>query len=135
MPASAPAAPAAAAAPAKDGRADLPDEKDGRAAPPDETDRPRASIALEVPGTNATRGTALAMRGRVEAGGAGCDHVPVEISLRDIQTRRELHLGTLATDEHGAFVGAIVIPTAFWLGDYDVIARTPGGAHCTAGSN
>jgi hypothetical protein len=42
-------------------------------------------------------------------------------------------IGQLATDERGAYDGAIVLPSAVPLGDYDVQARTLGDKRCGAG--
>ncbi len=44
-------------------------------------------------------------------------------------------LGTLATGDDGAFAGGIVVPGSTPLGDYDVVARTPGDARCGSGGS
>lgn len=98
-------------------------------------DRAQSLVTLEVTDTGAHRGAPLHVRGTVSADSQPCDHVTVELSLRDPKSRREFALGTAATDDHGAFAGAIVVPASPPLGTYDVIARTPGGARCGAGTN
>jgi hypothetical protein len=42
-------------------------------------------------------------------------------------------IGSLSTDEHGAYDGSVVIPRELSLGEYDLSLRTPGGASCSAG--
>jgi hypothetical protein len=44
-------------------------------------------------------------------------------------------LGTLATGDDGAFAGGIVVPGSTPLGDYDVVARTPGDGRCGSGGS
>ena len=51
------------------------------------------------------------------------------------RTAKIISLGTLATGDDGAFAGAIVVPVDASLGDYDIIARTPGDARCGAGTS
>jgi len=46
-----------------------------------------------------------------------------------------LLLGTLATGDDGYYVGGIVVPGSTPLGDYDVVARTPGDARCGSGGS
>ena len=42
-------------------------------------------------------------------------------------------IGSLATDTKGGYEGALVVPQTAALGDYDVVARTPGDARCGRG--
>jgi transglutaminase-like putative cysteine protease len=98
-----------------------------------EDDRPASTIALAGVAPEAHRGLPLTVRGNVLAGGEPCPHVAVELWLRAAATHKTFRLGTLATGNDGAFGGGIVVPPAAALGDYDVIARTPGDAHCGSG--
>jgi hypothetical protein len=93
-----------------------------------------ARVQLIALDTDSRRGSPLHVRGDVHAEGEPCEHIAVEISLRDARTRRESFLGTLATDEGGGFTGALVVPSTIALGDYDVVARTPGDTRCAAGA-
>jgi hypothetical protein len=89
---------------------------------------------MSLPGADAHRGAALKVRGQIAAEGEPCGHVPVEVILRS-RTLGELLLGTLATDERGAYDGALVLPSAVPLGDYDVQARTRGDGRCGRGAS
>jgi len=74
------------------------------------------------------------VQGEVNADGP-CGNVVVDVLLRDAKNHaRERFLGTLATDAEGAFSGALIVPAGVALGDYDVVARTPGDARCAAGT-
>jgi hypothetical protein len=45
-----------------------------------------------------------------------------------------LLVGTVATDDQGAFSGRVTIPASVTLGDYDLVARTTGDSRCGASS-
>lgn len=94
-------------------------------------DRPSSTISMTLPGAEAKRGAPFQIRGQVAADGEPCGHVTVEVVLRG--NRTEIPIGMLATDERGAYDGAIVLPATVPLGDYDVIARTLGDARCGKG--
>ncbi len=74
------------------------------------------------------------MRGAVRADGEACANVAVELSLREVSSGKTVLLGTLATGDDGAFEGAVV-PSGTPLGDYDLLAETPGDARCGQGKN
>jgi transglutaminase-like putative cysteine protease len=101
----------------------------------DAVERAASSLALDVVDADARRGEPLHVRGRVTADGDACPNASVELALRDVKTRRETAMGTLATDASGAFAGGIVVPVSASLGDYDVIARTAGSGACGAGTS
>jgi transglutaminase-like putative cysteine protease len=103
----------------------------------DHDDRPPSVVTLGAPDADAHRGLPLALRGEVRAEGEPCAHVAVELWLRDAgaPAPRMLRLGTLATGDDGHFAGAIVVPGSTPLGDYEVVARTPGDARCGAGGS
>jgi hypothetical protein len=113
----------------------------------DRDERPGSSIALALGDSDAHRGLPLHLRGEVRADGEPCPHVAVEVWLRDATPRtaaggagnaaapRQVLLGALATGDDGTFGGGIVVPGTTPLGDYDVVARTPGDARCGAGAS
>jgi len=101
----------------------------------DGDDRPQPSLTLSVDEVDPHRGLPLRVHGMVRADGEACAHVAVEILLRDSKSRRTVPLGTLATGDDGSYAGAIVVPGSTPLGDYDVVARTPGDAHCGSGGS
>ncbi|MDB4940887.1 MAG: hypothetical protein JWP97_421 [Labilithrix sp.] len=100
--------------------------------PPDE--RAASSVTMTLAGTDAHRGAPLQVRGQVSADGEPCGHVTVELVLHSTK-QGNVAIGQLATDERGAFDGAIVLPSAVPLGDYDVQARTLGDARCGIGAS
>ena len=101
----------------------------------DRDDRPPSLVTVGVTEGDAHRGLPLALRGDVRAEGEPCAHVAVEVWLRDTKTQKTLLLGTLATGDDGSFAGAIVVPGSTPLGDYDVVARTPGDSRCGSGGS
>ncbi|HEX3770549.1 MAG TPA: transglutaminase-like domain-containing protein [Polyangiaceae bacterium] len=93
--------------------------------------RPRSTVSLAVVDALAHRGMPLHVRGEVRADDEPCPHVAVDLFLRDPASGRRTPLGTLATDDSGAFDGSVV-PPELPLGDYDVGAATRGDARCGA---
>ncbi|HSY24341.1 MAG TPA: transglutaminase domain-containing protein [Polyangiaceae bacterium] len=91
----------------------------------------RVTLTL-VDGADVHRGLPLRLRGQVHAAGEPCAAIAVDVSLRDTTTRRRLYIGSLATDDDGVFVGSLVVPSSFVLGDYDVVASTAGDTRCGA---
>lgn len=95
-------------------------------------ERPASTVTMSLAGADAHRGAPFKVRGQVSAEGEPCGHVTVEIVLRS-RAQGEVTIGQLATDERGAYDGAIVLPSAVPLGDYDVQARTLGDNRCGMG--
>ena len=95
-------------------------------------DRPSSIVTMTLAGADAHRGAPFKVRGQVSADGEPCGHVSVEIVLHSRQ-QGDVAIGQLATDERGAYDGAIVLPSAVPLGDYDVQARTLGDSRCGLG--
>jgi len=101
----------------------------------DKDERAPSMVTLAVTDDDPHRGMPLHVRGEVRADGEACPHVAVELWLRDTKSGRLLLLGTLATGDDGYYVGGIVVPGSTPLGDYDVVARTPGDSRCGAGGS
>ena len=97
---------------------------------PDE--RAPSVVTMALGGADAHRGAPFKVRGQVSAEGEPCGHVTVELVLHS-RAQGDLAIGQLATDERGAYDGAIVLPAAVPLGDYEVQARTPGDGRCGIG--
>jgi hypothetical protein len=92
-------------------------------------------VSLALLDVEARRGAALRVTGEVASEGEACPHALVEIILRDPdRPSRQRTLGALAADEKGEYTGSLVVPPDVELGDYDVLARTPGDARCGRGS-
>jgi len=94
--------------------------------------RPGATMTMALGGSEARRGAPMPVRGDVIADGEPCGHVTVEIVLAS-KNAADLPIGALATDEHGHYEGALVLPSTVPLGDYDVHARTMGDSRCGRG--
>lgn len=101
-----------------------------QAGAPDE--RPGSVLSMTLGATDAHRGAPLQVHGQVSADGEVCGHVTVEIVLSS-RTAGDIPVGVLATDEHGNFDGALVLPQTVPLGDYEARARTLGDARCGKG--
>jgi hypothetical protein len=106
----------------------------GAAADPNDA-RPTSDVTIDLGENDASRGTAVHVKGRVMADGEACANVSVNVFLRDPKSKREARIGTVATDEHGNFGAPITLPTNVPVGDYDVVARTDGAARCGRGSS
>ena len=72
------------------------------------------------------------MSGKVTADGDACSSLVVDIFFRDSK-HHELSVGSVATDDKGAYASSLVVPQNVPVGDYDVIAHTSGDTHCGAG--
>jgi hypothetical protein len=92
-------------------------------------------VTIATADTDARRGAPLRVRGEVRANDDPCEHLEVQVSLRDLHTHRERQLGALATDDTGAFAGTLIIPGNLALGDYEIVARTPGDTRCPGGAS
>jgi hypothetical protein len=136
-PPGAPSASGSGAAPAASASGASPSSGPSGASGADHDDRPPSVITLGVADADAHRGLPVRLRGAVHADGEPCAHVAVEVWLRDPGAKppRMLLLGTLATGDDGDFSGGIVVPGSTPLGDYEVVARTPGDSRCGGGAS
>ena len=97
--------------------------------------RPASSMTIVVTETDATRGTAVHVKGQVSADGEGCAGTLVTVYLRDPKTQREARIGSIAADAKGDYGAPIVLPSAVPVGDYEVVARTEGDTRCGRGES
>jgi hypothetical protein len=97
----------------------------------EDDERPRASVVLEVGSTATPRGAAIQISGVVEAAGEPCAYARVDVSLRN-GVGHETWLGAFPTDASGRIDGRVTVPFDIDVGDYKVIARTPGTGRCGA---
>jgi len=99
--------------------------------------RPVAAVTVSVTETDVHRGYPLRVAGTVRADGEPCAHTAVELWLRRAQGGSgggdSLRFGAAATGDDGAFTGSGVVPASASLGEYDVVAVTPGDARCGPG--
>lgn len=94
-------------------------------------ERPRAAVALRVSAPSTQRGATLQIAGVVEASGEACAFSRVDVSLRDA-AGVETWLGAFPTDASGNIDGRVTVPFDIEVGDYKVVARTPGAGRCGA---
>ncbi|HSO31023.1 MAG TPA: transglutaminase-like domain-containing protein [Labilithrix sp.] len=106
--------------------------KAGKNGPQSVDERAPSILTMTLVGSDAHRGAPFKIRGTVAADGEPCGHVAVEIVLHS-RAQGDLAIGQLATDERGAYDGAIVLPAAVPLGEYDMQARTLGDSRCGVG--
>jgi hypothetical protein len=67
----------------------------------------------------------------VKADDEACPFSRVDIALRT-RAGQEHWLGALATDANGRYDGRVTIPLSIDVGDYTVVASSPGAGHCAA---
>jgi hypothetical protein len=99
--------------------------------PPAASDRPEALVELSVSAGETRRGTTVRVQGAVSADNDTCPHARVDIALRGADNRR-VSLGAVPTDPRGRFDAELTIPLDVEVGDYRVIATTPGAGACGA---
>ncbi len=102
----------------------------------DKDERPASAVTLAVVDNDARRGAAIHVNGVVKADGDACANVVVEIALRPTGpsarrgARTDVRVGAVATDAKGTYTGALVVPSNVPVGDYEVVATTPGDMRC-----
>ncbi len=94
-------------------------------------ERPAALVSLTLGQPSAERGSSVEVSGSVVARGEACAFSRVDISLRDA-AGIETWLGAFPTDENGRVDGRVTLPFEIDVGDYTVVARTPGAGRCGA---
>ncbi len=92
-----------------------------------------AEISVTSTGTEVRRGMPFKLAGEVKTNGSPCAHVRVDVLLRSTTAPGGVSIGSLSTNERGAYDGAVVVPRELPLGEYDVIVRTQGGGRCGPG--
>ncbi|WP_284721340.1 transglutaminase domain-containing protein [Polyangium sorediatum] len=100
---------------------------------PADPNAPPAEITVGEVGRDVRRGLPVILRGEVKSGGSACPNVRVDVVLRSTNAPEGIVVGSLSTDERGAYNGPVVIPRELSLGEYELGLRTPGGARCGAG--
>ncbi len=78
----------------------------------------------------------LSVSGKVVDGsGNPCKQVRVDIKLSKDGDASDKSIGALMTDDSGVFADDVTIPTDIAIGNYSVIAHTPGAGACGQGSS
>jgi hypothetical protein len=94
--------------------------------------RPSAVLKLQISPPDVRRGAPLSVRGEVTAEGGACPFARVDLVLR-ARNGDESWLGALPTDANGRYDGKVTIPLGVDVGDYTLVATTPGAGRCAGG--
>ena len=98
--------------------------------PPPPADRgAHADVSVSAEERELQRGARLHVAGVARTDQDLCAFSRVDIALRD-KTGAEHWLGALATDQAGKYDGRVALPFELEVGDYSVVASTPGSAQC-----
>jgi hypothetical protein len=91
--------------------------------------RPVSVITLDVSHKDVLRGSALEVSGTVRADSLPCSFNRVDISIEGAD-KKLYPLGALPALEGGRFSGKLTVPTSVPVGDYRIVATSPGGGAC-----
>jgi hypothetical protein len=105
------------------------------AAAPVKDERPPARVKVREGEVRVHGGSALPIAGTIDADGVGCGGLRADVALRRRDSGKATGLGSLPTDDKGVFDGALFLPVALPVGQYDVVVSTPGDARCGAGTS
>jgi hypothetical protein len=97
--------------------------------PPPGEPRVHADVSVSAEEHELRRGARLHVSGTARTDQDLCPFSRVDIALRD-KTGAEHWLGALATDQSGKYDGRVALPFELEVGDYSVVASTPGSAQC-----
>ena len=96
---------------------------------PRDDQRVHADVSVTAEEHELHRGARLHVSGTARTDQDLCPFSRVDIALRD-KTGAEHWLGALATDQSGKYDGRVALPFELEVGDYSVVASTPGSAQC-----
>ncbi len=106
--------------------------KNGSQEPPQPPDtRSPTIVSLTVLDADTHRGSAFHVRGKLTADGDACTDTAVVVVL--ISSTTVVPIGTIATDDKGAFDASITLQSSLAVGEYDVRAYTQGNTKCGPG--
>ncbi|MEZ4371394.1 MAG: transglutaminase domain-containing protein [Polyangiaceae bacterium] len=98
----------------------------------DEADkRPTPDMSLKLGQPDVRRGHALRVIGTVSSSSKSCGGVRVDVGLKSASGEVYL-LQSISTDAEGRFDDSVMVPFHLSVGEYEVIASTPGNEHCGA---
>ena len=101
--------------------------------PQDEADlRPPSEVTLNAAGGEVRRGAPLEVSGRIASEAGECPGARVDIALRS-EAGRFIPLGSLPALDDGQYSGAVTVRLDVAVGDYELVASTPGNAQCGPG--
>ncbi|MBK7396137.1 MAG: transglutaminase domain-containing protein [Myxococcales bacterium] len=111
----------------------------GSSTPP--STAPPSKVQLSLPGLSGEapevlRTKNLGVKGTItSSGGDPCKKVRVEIILKNNAKGLERAIGVLVTDDKGEYDSKVALPSDLDLGDYSVLAHTPGNKECGQGTS
>lgn len=94
-----------------------------------------SEISISATGTEVRRGMPFKLSGQVKSNGNPCAHVRVDVVLRGASALEGVVVGSLSTNDQGAYDGSVGIPRELPLGEYDVVVRTQGAGRCGPGES
>lgn len=100
---------------------------------PKQSDLPPTKLEIETVEKNVRRGTSLRVKGKAESGSA-CRNIRVDVRLKSEAHPNGIPIGSLSTDDAGAFDGSVNVPRDLAAGDYDLVVSTPGDSRCGPGT-
>lgn len=96
-------------------------------------DEERLDVALEPHADQVAQGGRVQLAGRVQGASGACALVRVDVVLDGEE--RTIPVGSLVTDAHGAYQGAITLPRSVPVGDYELRVVPQASADCRAAPN
>jgi hypothetical protein len=99
-----------------------------------EDSRPVSRVSVAAKSSRAQRGEAIEVSGRIESEGEGCPGVRVDFALRS-GNGKPIKIQSMPSGPDGRYSGSIVVPMNVDVGDYELIASTPGDARCGEGES
>jgi hypothetical protein len=94
-------------------------------------ERPEAAVEVTLSASETRRGATVHVRGAVNADGEPCPFSRVDLALRGADGRR-VSLGSVPTDASGLYDAELTVPLQVEVGDYRVLATSPGSGACGA---
>jgi hypothetical protein len=88
----------------------------------------RLQVELESHDDHVSQGGRVRVAGRVQSTNGACPLVRVDVVL--FREDRTIPVGSLVTDEQGAYEGFISLPHTVPIGDYDLRVVSHGAADC-----
>ncbi|MFO0552174.1 MAG: transglutaminase domain-containing protein [Polyangiaceae bacterium] len=97
------------------------------------SDLPPSEIAVSLPEKAVRRGRTVKVQGKVVGEGGACKNVRVDVQIKGATAAAPRTVGSLSTDDEGAFSGTVVVPADTEAGDYDLTVVTRGDKKCGPG--
>lgn len=93
-------------------------------------DAPEVDVKIHRVDKDVRRGLPLRLVGEARREGQPCRQARIVVSLQPAGGGAPTAVGSLSTDDRGAYDGWVVVPHSFALGDYDLRADVAPGTDC-----